>query len=84
MSERVDHVANAAKMLAVSIQAKTGQEETACLAEAQVHATLAVVEQLRVANLIAYLNADVLGGGAGSSGAIADVEAALGIGVDDE
>lgn len=70
MTERIDHAAQAVSYL----HPESYQPE-----KAQVHATLALVEQQRITNLIAYLSADVLGGGAGSNGAIADIEEAVGI-----
>ena len=53
MSERVDHVARALRAL----QSSEGSREDAFAAVAQAEATLALLEQVRIANLIA-LNGD--------------------------
>ena len=48
MSERADHAAEAVRIMGEDGWATTG------IAAAHVHATLALVEQQRIANLIAY------------------------------
>ncbi|MGX5770806.1 hypothetical protein ACWKWN_08650 [Microbacterium trichothecenolyticum] len=55
MTERIDHVAQAKSLAAYGTSPSTGSPEVGAMfvAEAQVHATLALVEQLRIANLIA-------------------------------
>ena len=60
MSDRIDHAAEASRLLANADRMvsndwplETGEFKTDILAAAQVHATLALVEQQRVANLIA-------------------------------
>lgn len=58
MSERIDHVAKAIKagdLATDAWNAGRGEYATALLASAQAHATLALVEQQRIANLIAYV-----------------------------
>ena len=61
MSERVDHAAEAVESLAAAKEWDTVPEAALLVADAQAHATLALVEQQRIANLIAlgmYTNAD--------------------------
>ena len=53
MSERIDHAGKARQILAEIPEGATEAGTMAWCAEAQVHATLAVAEQLRIANLIA-------------------------------
>ena len=55
MLDRIDHAAEAQKVLAMPTSAWGSPSEM--LAGAQVHATLAVAEQLRIGNLIALANA---------------------------
>lgn len=77
MSERIDHAAEARELLA---KVGRGLSVEGCVAVAQVHATLALVEQQRVANMIAYYSVDdVVGGGPGSAGALEDIEKGLGL-----
>lgn len=52
MSERIDHAAAAARLVAESVVPSTDAE---LIGVAQVHSTLALVEQQRIANLIAYV-----------------------------
>ena len=52
MSERIDHVAEALRV-ARQANGKTTEQAVPLVAVAQVHATLALVEQQRIANLIA-------------------------------
>lgn len=52
MTERIDHVAEARKV-ATRIENNSYADRQQYLTEAQLHATLALVEQARVANLIA-------------------------------
>lgn len=63
MTERIDHVAIATERLDVAQtevsanwQSMTGEEKADLIAVAQVHAMLALVEQQRIANLIALTN----------------------------
>ena len=61
MSERVDHAAEAKFCLERATPHFTPDDATLMVANAQVHATLALVEQQCIANLIAlgmYTNAD--------------------------
>lgn len=61
MSERIDHAAKAEEWLADAKRAEVSLAEAVTFADiAQVHATLALVEQQRIANLIAL---GVIGGG---------------------
>ena len=60
MTERIDHADEAIQGIMVASQrvseefrTVTGEHKADILAEAQVHATLALVEQQRIANLIA-------------------------------
>lgn len=53
-SERIDHAAEAWSLLE---RARVNSREDVTVAAAQVHATLAVAEQLRAANVIAYVAA---------------------------
>ena len=53
MPDRIDHAAEAQKVLAMPTSVWGSPSEV--LAGAQVHATLAIVEQLRISNLIALL-----------------------------
>lgn len=63
MSERINHAAKAriyidtadARPFAEWLL-RTGESKSDWIAVAQVHATLALVEQQRIANLIAYVN----------------------------
>ena len=63
MTERINHAAEARQRLAVARQTMHGglgepspsPRAAAALDEAQVHATLALFEQQRIANLIAYV-----------------------------
>lgn len=60
MTERIDHVAEALRERAYAESPGPGDPTLATnwLLSAQVHATLALVEQQRIANLIALHNAD--------------------------
>lgn len=51
--EDIDHAAEARKV-ATPIENNPGKSRSEFLAEAQLHATLALMEQQKVANLIAY------------------------------
>lgn len=60
MTDRIDHAAEATRSLAdadrfasVNCPLETGEHKADIIATAQVHATLALVEQQRIANLIA-------------------------------
>ena len=57
MTDRIDHAAEAQKVLAM-LSAWGYPSEM--LARAQIHATLAIVEQLRIGNLIALANASYM------------------------
>lgn len=54
MSERIDHAAEAVLCMKYAESPSAGSPEVAAvhMAQAQVHATLALVEQQRIANLI--------------------------------
>lgn len=61
MTERIDHVAVATERLdlaqtevSANWPSRTGEEKADLIAAAQVHATLALVEQQRIANIIAF------------------------------
>ena len=54
MPDRINHAAEAQKVLATPTSSVWGSPG-AMLAGAQVHATLAIVEQVRISNLIALL-----------------------------
>lgn len=54
MPDRIDHAAEAQKVLAMP-SSRWGSPLSEMLAGAQVNATLAIVEQLRIGNLIALL-----------------------------
>lgn len=73
MTKRFDHAAEATSTLKA-----IGYPETTkgCIAHAQVHATLALVEQQRIANLIAWTTAP---GYAPNSAADAAIAEALGL-----
>jgi hypothetical protein len=75
-TERIDHAAEARLALewaiewamrdvSVNMATETGEYKSDVIAQAQVHATLALVEQQRVANLIALSNVrlEMPGGG---------------------
>ena len=94
MSERIDHAAEAREWIDAATR-HPGAISTAILAQAE--ATLALVEQQRIANLIALVAADPDGLGRSAYSALAvmssdrqrtildpDIAAALGIGDDDE
>ena len=94
MSERIDHAAEAREWIDAAAR-HPGAISTAILAQAE--ATLALVEQQRIANLIALVAADPDGLGRSAYSALAvmssdrqrtildpDIAAALGIGDDDE
>ena len=94
MSERIDHAAEAREWIDAAAR-HPGATSTAILAQAE--ATLALVEQQRIANLIALVAADPDGLGQSAYSALAamspdrrrtildpDIAAALGIGDDDE
>ena len=55
MNKRVDHAAEAVESLAAAKEWDTVPEAALLVADAQAHATLALVEQQRVANLIAAM-----------------------------
>jgi len=83
-NERIDHAAEARKLLEVEASGGTTTDKALLLMgamqAAQVHATLALVEQQRIANMIAYCSVDdVIGGGPGSAGALEDIEKGLGL-----
>ena len=50
----IDHAARAVKLLEHADQSESPLIQTKAIAAAQVHATLALVEQTRLANVIAY------------------------------
>ena len=94
MSERIDHAAEAREWIDAAA-GHPGAISTAILAQAE--ATLALVEQQRIANLIALAAMDPEGLGQSAYSALAamspdrrrtvlapDIAAALGIGDDDE
>ena len=56
MTDRIDHAAEAQKVLAMPTSVWGSPSEV--LADAQVYATIAVAEQLRIGNLIAYRQLD--------------------------
>jgi len=56
-AERIDHAAEAAQIAAGGLSGGSFDQTRDYLAVAQVHATLALVEQQRIANLIAYYGA---------------------------
>ena len=72
MTDRIDHAAEAQKVLAMPTSVWGSPSDV--LAGAQVHATLAIVEQLRISNLIAlgYGNSE-----AGTDQARSDARVAL-------
>lgn len=53
MADRIDHAAKAEQIIAETPEQLSSAALSAWFAEAQVHATLALAEQQRVANLIA-------------------------------
>lgn len=65
MSEPVAHVAEARRLLEASSR-QGFAEAVATAIEAQAHATLALVQQQRAANAIAYLSLKMQGVGAGT------------------
>lgn len=67
MTERIDHAAEAMKCVEYANSPQPGSPEVAAnfMAQAAVHATLALVEQQRVANLIAVMAMARQGVGAG-------------------
>ena len=71
MTDRIDHAAEAQKVLAMP---SVWGSPSAVLAAAQVNATLAIVEQLRIGNLIALANGD---SEAGTDQARSDARVAL-------
>ena len=94
MSERIDHAAEAREWIDAAAR-HPGATSTAILAQAE--ATLALVEQQRIASLVALVAADPDGLGRSAYSALAvmssdrqrtildpDIAAALGIGDDDE
>ena len=81
MTERVDHAAEAWSIL--NDKWHSQDHAVTSLGMAQVHATLAVAEQLRVANLIAMGGLEITDR-AHAWRAIREVAAVLGIGADDE
>ena len=96
MSERIDHAEEARRILS-DVKPYQDQHIEVGMGSAQVHATLALVEQQRIANLIALVAADPDGLGRSAYSALAvmssdrqrtildpDIAAALGIGDDDE
>ena len=56
MSERIDHAAEGDRLMSLASSPRDASTETIALC-AQVHATLALVEQQRIANLIALRKA---------------------------
>lgn len=59
MTDRIDHAAEARRLNKLASSVAGDAAARVVLAAAQVHATLALVEQQRIANLIAVLNADM-------------------------
>ena len=53
MSDRIDHAAEAVGLLALAVAAQHQGDPRHLIAAAHVHATLAVAEQARIANLVA-------------------------------
>ena len=53
MSDRIDHAAEAVALLNLAAATQHQGDPTHLIAAAQVHATLALVEQQRIANLVA-------------------------------
>lgn len=89
-NERIDHAAEARRELEFTESqfrdingnpSGVGFEKALVAAtQAQVHATLALVEQQRIANLLTYYAVDdMIGGGPGSRGAMEDIEKGLGL-----
>lgn len=56
MSEHIDHVAEAIRLRNQGARADYHEEQLKLFTAAQVHATLALVEQQRIANLIAMFS----------------------------
>jgi hypothetical protein len=79
-AEKIDYRYNAQERIKVALKDRETSNALVTAQIATAEAVLALVEQQRIANLIAYLSADVLGGGAGSAGAIRDIEKTLGLG----
>lgn len=61
MIERIDHAAEARDWTDRGVKASTSDAESRCVAMAQVHATLALVEQQRIANRVALAGLGVDG-----------------------
>lgn len=84
MTERIDHVAEARRI--VEAFHAPSPEGAQMIAEAQVHATLALVEQQRIANILTLVgdedpetvNDNLLEVGADPAAVRADIVAALG------
>ena len=57
MSDRIDHAAEAVGLLALAVAAQHQGDPRHLIAAAHIHATLAVAEQARIANLIALAGA---------------------------
>lgn len=57
MTDRIDHAAEAVGLLALAVAAQHQGDPRHLIATAQVHATLALVDQQRIANLIALAGA---------------------------
>ena len=55
MTNRIDHAAEAVGLLALAVAAQHQGDPRHLIAAAHIHATLAVAEQARIANLIALL-----------------------------
>lgn len=76
---RIDHVAEAMKLRTMTARAMLPEQAVGILAAAQLHATLALVEQQRIANLIAYLPYED-----GYKASWVEIEAALGLTAEQE
>jgi hypothetical protein len=93
MSERIDHASEARAELDIAqrwpsetFAVQTGEHKADVLAAAQVHATLALVEQQRIANLMTLIgdgdpdmvNETLAGMGVDPASVKADIAAAMG------
>ncbi|MBL3699266.1 hypothetical protein [Leucobacter luti] len=74
MSDRIDHAAEARNCISYARTTESSAEAHLSQAEAQVHATLALVEQQRIANLIALAQPVQLPGGGEARYDIYEVE----------
>lgn len=79
MTEHIDHAARIEELVTLSWTADN-DEKGWLLAEAQIHATLALVEQQRIANLIALAGSPVSEVASAGKSALLEVERADGYG----